>query len=555
MDIEASSRKWALKNRKDHGTAQAGALIGKVIGEVPDAKKDVAGLKAVLEKIAAEVNALSAEAVDAELSAFTFEAPKSEREGLPPLNIERVITRVAPNPSGFLHIGHAKNLILCDEYAKRYKGQLSLRLEDTDPKTKKPLPDAYTAIPEDAKWLGCIISRIVVQSERISIYYEHAEKLIQAGHAYVCSCIPEKLQKNRSDGVACGCRDQTPVQALREWKSMLLTTKEGKAVLRIKTDMSHPNASMRDWPAMRIVEEAHPRVGTIYRVWPLYNFAAAVDDHLMGITFVLRGKEHELNADKQQYIYDYFGWKAPLTLEYGLLHIEGAMAHKSDIIRGIKEGLYSGWDDVRLPTLRALRKRGLQPEALRRYMISLGVKPTDSTLDWDILYRNNRELLASAPHFYFVEEPVALDVKGLDAHVAAHGPQSKTLVLPLYPGAPDDQKRHLLVSSALLIAKKDAEENAGKVVRLKDLVNIDLSSNAVSPNQDHKGVQKIQWVSATGAVAVKVVREDGSEHVGRAEAGVGELKIGTVVQFERYGYARYDHDEKDGTKLFYYAHP
>ncbi len=550
MDIEHSARKWALKNRKDHGSAQAAALMGKVIGEVPEAKKDVVGLKAVLENVVAEVNALTDAQVELELSSFTFEPPKAEREGLPPLDLARVITRVAPNPSGFLHIGHAKNLILCDEYAKRYKGQLMLRLEDTDPKTKKPMPEAYTAIPEDAKWLGCVVSRIVIQSERVPIYYEHAEKLILAGHAYVCSCIPEKMQKNRAEALACGCRNQTPVQALREWKSMLLTTKEGKAVLRIKTDMAHPNASMRDWPAFRIVEDEHPHVGKKYRVWPLYNFAAAVDDHLTGITLVLRGKEHELNADKQQYIYDYFGWIAPLTLEYGLLHIEGAMAHKSDIIKGIKDGTYSGWDDVRLPTLRALRKRGLQPDAIRRYMIQLGIKPTDSTLDWTILYKYNRDLLSQAPHYFFVEDPVSLAINGLE---------EKTLELPLFPGASENdaaaqQKRQLPVSSKLFISKKDAEENVGKIVRLKDLVNIDLSSNAVSANQDHKGMAKIQWVPAPG-VNVKIVREDASVHVGLGEPALADLKAGTVVQFERYGYCRYDSDEKDGTKLFYYAHP
>ncbi|MBI2445266.1 glutamate--tRNA ligase [Candidatus Micrarchaeota archaeon] len=542
--VQASARKWALKNRKDHGTAQAAALMGKVIGEVPEAKSDIAALRAILSAVADEVNALPSETLDAELSVFTFEPPKSEREGLPKLDLQRLITRVAPNPSGYLHIGHAKNLILCDEYAKQYRGQLMLRLEDTDPKTKKPMPEAYTAIPEDAKWLGCTISRIVIQSERIPIYYEHAEKLIQAGHAYVCSCIPEKMQKNRADGVACGCRAQTPVQALREWKGMLLTTKEGKAVLRVKTDMAHPNASMRDWPAFRIVEDEHPRVGKKYRVWPLYNFAAAVDDHLTGITLVLRGKEHELNADKQQYVYDYFGWKAPLTLEYGLLHIEGAMAHKSDIIKGIKDGTYSGWDDVRLPTLRALRKRGLQPEAIRRYMIQLGIKPTDSQLDWTILYKYNREALPTAPHYYFVEDPVSLDVAGVE---------EKTLELPLFPGA-ETEKRRLPVSAKLFISKKDADENAGKVVRFKDLINVDLSKNTVAESQDHKGVAKIQWVPKEGAVQVKIVKDDGSEHKGVAEPAVAQLKAGTVVQFERYGYARYDSDLPDGMKLFYYAH-
>ena len=192
-----------------------------------------------------------------------------------------------------------------------------------------------------------------------------------------------------------------------------------------------------------------------------------------------------------------------------------------------------------------MRKRGLQPEAIRRYMIQLGIKPTDSTLDWTILYKYNREALPSAPHYYFVEDPVALPVAGLEA---------KTLELPLFPGAAEDQTRAIAVSSDVFISKKDAGENAGKVVRLKDLSNVDLSRNAVAENQDHKGVQKIQWVPQQGAVAVKIVKEDGTEHFGVAEPAVVQLKAGTVVQFERYGYARYDSDGHDGVKLFYFAH-
>ncbi|MBI4360780.1 glutamate--tRNA ligase [Candidatus Micrarchaeota archaeon] len=542
MNLETVARKWALKNRHDHGRAQASALVGKVIAEVPEAKNDVPGLKTLLEQACADVNALPDDEAQKELSQFEFQAPKSGREEkLPEVPISRVITRVAPNPSGFLHIGHAKNLVLCDEYAKKTHGQLMLRLEDTDPKTKKPMPEAYEAIPKDAAWLECRITKTVIQSERLPIYYEHAEKLIEMGHAYVCSCIPEKLQKNRAQAITCGCRSQTPAQALREFKDMHTRTKEGKAVLRIKTDMQHENASLRDWPAMRIVEGEHPRVGKKYRVWPLYNFAAAIDDHLMGINLVLRGKEHELNADKQRYIYDYFGWKAPYTLEYGMLHIEGAMAHKSDIIQGIKEGKYSGWDDVRLPTLLALRKRGIQPQAIRKYMIALGIKPRDSTLDWNILYTYNKEALQDAPHFFFVEDPVALET----------GLEEKTLQWPTHPGA--KQTRDVPVTPTLYIAKKDADTHTAKTIRLKDLCNVDLPSGNKSADQEHAGKPKIQWVASPG-VPVKVIEPDGSEHQGVAEPAVSSLKQGTTVQFERYGYARFDH-EQNGVKIFYFAHP
>lgn len=537
MDTRQIARKWALKNAADHGNAIPDALLGKVIGEAPETKKDVPALRSLLAEVSAEVNALSKEQLLSELAAFSFEE-KKQRDDLPPLDLKSVITRVAPNPSGYLHIGHAKNLVLCDEYAKRYDGKLILRLEDTDPKTKKPMPEAYTAIPEDAKWLGCSISRVVVQSERIPIYYEHAEKLIEAGHAYVCSCTPEKMQDNRAKGVACGCRAQTPVQAMREWKNMLLRVKEGKATLRIKTDMQHPNASIRDWPAMRVVEEEHPKTGKKYRVWPLYNFAAPLDDHLLGITLVLRGKEHELNAEKQKYVYDYFGWKEPRVMEYGLLHIEGAMSHKSEIMEGIKEGKFTGWDDYRLPTLRGLRKRGIQPGTIRKYMISLGVKPTDSTLDWDILFKLNRLELKDTDHYYFVTDPVRLDV----------GAGSKTIELQKNP----TEKRQVQTGPAAYICKSDAETFTGQTVRLKDWINADLPSGKASANQDHH-VPKIQWV-CDPVIEVKVYKPDGVVDSGIAENAVSQIKQGAVVQFERYGFCRYDREE-DGVKIFYFAHP
>ncbi|HLD76358.1 MAG TPA: glutamate--tRNA ligase family protein, partial [Candidatus Norongarragalinales archaeon] len=311
-----------------------------------------------------------------------------------------------------------------------------------------------------------------------------------------------------------------------------------KAVLRIKTDMSHPNASIRDWPAMRIVEEEHPRTGKKYRVWPLYNFAAPIDDHLLGITLVLRGKEHELNAEKQKYIYDDFAWKEPLVMEYGLLHIEGAMSHKSEIMEGIKAGKFTGWDDYRLPTLRGLKKRGIQPQAIRKYMISLGIKPTDSTLDWDILFKLNRLELKDADHFYFFPDPVRLEV----------GMAAGSLELQKNPS----QKRLIPIGPAAYISKTDAGLFGNQTVRLKDWTNVDLPSGKVSDNQNH-AVPKIQWV-CDPVIEAKIYKPDGSIEQGIAEKAVNELKDGAMVQFERYGFCRYD-GEKDGVKIFYFAHP
>jgi len=285
--LEKVIRKHALKNAFDYGKAQAGAVVAKTVAEAPEAKKDMKATMKLVAEIVAEVNKLPKKQVEAEVAEYEF-PEKKQREGLPDLDWvkpgEPVNTRIAPNPSGYAHMGHAKQAVLNDEYAKKYSGKFWLRFEDTDPRTKKPVPEFYKLIEEDLKWLGCDIYKTVKQSECMDSYYAYAEQLLKEGKAYVCVCPKEEMQDNRMKGKACACRKQTPAQALAEWRKMLDGTyKEEKAVARIKTSMEHPNSSIRDWVMFRIIDAAHPVTGTKYRVWPLYNFAAAVDDHEMQI--------------------------------------------------------------------------------------------------------------------------------------------------------------------------------------------------------------------------------------------------------------------------------
>ena len=394
-DIINVARKHALKNALDYGVAKAGPVISKVFAEIPDSKKDRAKTAELVNNIVEWVNKLSRSEVELEVSKYTF-PEKKQREGLPDLQWAtagmRVNTRFAPNPSGFLHIGHAKVAILCDEYAKKYSGKFYVRLEDTDPKTKKPILKAYTSIVEDVKWLGCNIAEVIRQSDRMELYYSYAEKLIESGMAYVCTCDKETMHSNRLSGIECECRSIDPEGNMKRWKKMMNGYKEGEAVLRLKTDMSHSNVSVRDWVMFRIIDEEHPLTKDKYRVWPLYNFAAAVDDHELEINLVIRGKEHEINQMKQEYVFKDFSWEKPHILEVGVLKVKGEMAHKSDIRKAIAEGRLSGWDDPRAPTIMGFRNRGIKPEAIRKYVIGSGIGKNDSYLDMQKLSAIGRSL-------------------------------------------------------------------------------------------------------------------------------------------------------------------
>lgn len=170
------------------------------------------------------------------------------------------------------------------------------------------------------------------------------------------------------------------------------TMEAGEAVLRVKTDIAHKNPAIRDWVAMRLVDENHPRLGTKYRIYPMMNFSVAVDDHLMGLTHVLRGKDHLANTEKQKYLYDHMGWDVPEYIHYGRLKMEDIALSTSKAMAGIEDGTYSGWDDPRLGTLRAIARRGIDPRTIYNLITEIGVKMADSAISWKKIYGLNRNL-------------------------------------------------------------------------------------------------------------------------------------------------------------------
>ncbi len=509
-------RKYTLQNAYEYGNAQAGNIVGKVIADYPECKKDMKNTMQLINKELNEINKMGKEDIENEMKKYEYVTEKKEREGLPKLDFaekgNKVNTRIAPNPGGILHLGHAKQIVLCDEYAKMYNGKFYIRLEDTDPKTKKPLQEAYEKIPQDIEWLNCKVEKTLKQSERMDIYYKYAEKLIEMDKAYICTCPHEDMKINREKGIACSCRQRTIKENLNEWEKMKTTYKNGEAILRIKTDIKHPNSSIRDWPAFRIITEEHPITKNKYRVWPLYNFSCAIDDHLLDITLVIRGKEHELNAIKQKYIYEYFGWEEPCFRESGILRLSNKFAHKSDIRNAIANGEISGWDDIQLPTLSALKRRGIQPEAIREYMINIGLKPTDSNLDWNILYKiNTKYIKEKAVNLIFIKNPKEIEI---------------------------DREKYF-------IENEDFENNKEKEVRMKNLMNakINIKSEKLEDKKSNE-IAVITWIKKNDSIDSILLTSDGERFNGKVEKTAENLNQEKIVHFEKIGFAKLDKKDK-----------
>ena len=576
-ELKEIIRKTALLNAVQHdGKAQAGPIMGKILGEKQELRTKTKELSALINQVLSEVNNLSADEQKRIVAENWPEALKKmkveEEKSVPPLpNVDayaQVVTRFSPNPDCVLHLGSARAIILSHEYARLYRGKFILRFEDTDPKIKKPRLEFYDFIRKDLAWLGCRIDEEYIQSDRIPIYYEYTSRLIRDGNAYVCTCIPDEFRKKALENNPCNCRNLPATEHLERWKRMLEGGyAEGEAVVRVKTDLTHPNPAVRDWPALRIIDTVkypHPRVGSKYRVWPLYNMAAGLDDHLLGITHIIRGKEHLTNKVRQEFMYKHLGWKYPEAIHYGRLKITGAFLSKSKIVAGIREGIYAGWDDPRLATFAALRRRGITPEAIKKMIIDVGPKTNDVTLSWETLYSYNRKILdPRTDRYFFVAEPFALKVRKI--------PKVFQAKLALHPETPNRGFREYTIELeegdcvvTFWIARNDVNKmEAGKVVRLMELFNIQVNAvygdsiDASFLSESYEEVRKdkiqlIHWIPMREAFPCKVVMPDASENEGFAESACKKLKPNDVIQFERFGFVRID--EVSPELKAYYTH-
>lgn len=537
----------ALQNAFEYdGKGAAGSVIGRIMSMRADLRQHGGQVSPLVAQSVQKANQLAQEqGLEHVESILASDAPhllegrqkQEKREGLPELkNVQakKIVLRFAPNPNGPLSFGHARGIVINGTYAKEHEGTLILRFDDTDTTVKPPTLSAYDLIPEEVEWLlGRPADRIVIASDRISHYYEHAEKMLNEGFGYVCKCSADAFREFRESKTNCPCRDKSVEDNIGDWSKMLDGTyKPGDAVVRVKTDMTLKNPALRDWPALRMQDtktNPHPRpsIGSNYKVWPLLDFQSAVEDYLQGVTHIIRGKDLMDSTRKQTLLYEHFGWTYPETIYWGRVKVhEWGGFSTSKMRASIENGEYQGWDDPRLPTIQGLQTRGIQAEALRNFWIELGVTQKDISVPLASLFSHNTKIIDDdAPRLSFVRNPIEIQIKGdVPSHVN----------LPVHPNHDDKGVRRIsLERSSVFIEQDDAVET----YRLKEFA--DLEENGVLGSVERTDKRPIiHWVSSTTSEESTLVIPDQEEMKfisGRVETN--NYPVGTILQLERIGYA------------------
>ena len=572
-DIRERARQAAEVNAlfnalKHEGNAQVGAIMGPLMGEHPDFREygdEIAGVVApVVERVndmeRVEKRERLGELAPDRLAELEREDEEDEHPlpDLPNAEAGDVRMRVAPNPNSPWHIGHARMVAVVGTYKERYDGEFICRFDDTDPETKRPDLDAYDAILEAIAYLGFEPDQVIRASDRVETYYEHARELIDAGGAYTCSCPGKEFSELKNAGKACPHREKAAATVHEEFSAMVEGEYDaGEMVLRVRTDIEHKNPALRDWVAFRVVDTPHPREAAAeYRCWPMLDFQSGVDDHLTGVTHIIRGIDLQDSAKRQAFVYDYFGWAYPEVVHWGHVEVDeyDVPPSSSTIVELIAQGELDGWDDPRAPTVASLRRRGIRGEAIVGAMVELGTSTSNVDLSMSSIYAHNRELVDDETNRAFlVRDDPERGGTALERQVVG-GPE--TGEPPVHPDHEERGTRSIPVESGVLVESADLP-GQGERVWLKGYGCVRHTRDAFEYTGEGIDVVRegevpvVHWVPADENVRTRLRTVDGDVD-GYAEPGVTEYGRDDLLQFERVGFVRVD--DPGGPLVTYFTH-
>ena len=559
MDISKDVIKaYALDNAIKHGgKANRGSVLSGLFAEGLK-KSEIKDISPTIEKIVSKVNSMSNDEQTKTFETIGSKISKRKiREGLKelPNAIDgNVVMRMAPFPSGPLHIGNVRTMILNDEYAKMYNGKLFMVMDDTIGSEKKQIePAAYKLIEDAVRWLDIKFDKIIYKSDRTAKYYPYAEEMLKKGYLYVCDCSRDVMHDLRVKGIECSCRVLPPEKQLERWQKMF-NAEEGSMVVRLKTSMQDPDPAFRDRVMFKISDRPHPRTGTKFRIYPSMEFSWAIDDHFLGSTHVLRGVDHYMSTRVQDFIRGIFGWENPESIYNGHFAIDGIKISKSGTTKKIKSGEYIGWNDPRTWSVQSLKDRGIRKEAIRDFVLSLGIRKTNITAPIESLYILNRKLLADVPRYFFVENPTKITISGCP-HLTA--------TIPFHPNGKLGNRQYNTTQD-FLIPKKDFDLMEDGNYRLMHLLNFKSDNidrmkprvfSFISDKPDNNLETKfIQWLPATpDNFDVDIMMPDGKIVKGKGELALEKLKVGDTIQFERFGFVKLNKKGKEKLE-FWFAH-
>ncbi|MEE4304970.1 MAG: glutamine--tRNA ligase/YqeY domain fusion protein [Wenzhouxiangella sp.] len=516
---------------------------------------------------------------------------------------DEIVTRFPPEPNGYLHLGHAKSIVLNFSLAEEFGGYTNLRFDDTNP--AKEEQRYVDAIKEDVAWLGFEWKNECYASDYFETLYEYALHLIDNGLAYIDGQDADAIREQRGTltepGTPSPDRERDPAESRDLFQRMRAGEfDDGAYVLRAKIDMAAPNINLRDPVIYRIRHKAHPRTGTEWCIYPSYDFAHGQSDAIEHITHSLCTLEFEDHRPLYDWLIEHLPVPArPHQIEFSRLNLDFTVLSKRRLTRLVDEGHVSGWDDPRMPTVAGIRRRGFTPDAIRNFCTEIGVTKSESIIPFGALERNLRDdLNARAPRRMAVLRPLKL--------VLTNFPEGETewVEAANHPQDPDMGTRKVALTRELFIEQDDFMEEApkkffrlkpGGEVRLRnafiiqcDEVVKDDAGNVVElhcsfdpdtrsgqPGADRKVKGTIHWVSAEHAVKAEVrlydrlfnvphpggdKHRDFVEHLNpdslevldnaRLEAGTENARPGEFFQFERLGYFVPDPDTTPERAVF-----
>ncbi|MGI0100865.1 MAG: glutamate--tRNA ligase [Candidatus Micrarchaeaceae archaeon] len=552
-------RKYALKNAMDYGNAKDENVLAKVARSVP--KDMMVELRAEVSKTVSEVNSLAGDELKRQYGAYSDEFAEAQERRAESTSKPRMVlegatkgdfaTRFAPEPSGYIHVGHASAAFLAQEFSRIYDGKLFLYFDDTNP--EKESQEFVDSIKSDMEWLGIGFDKEYYASDNMSTIYECARKLIESNKAYACECRADQIKEGRFNGKECVHRSTTPKENMDKFEKMLdKKYEEEKIVVRIKGDMSSKNTALRDPTILRVKNHRHYRQGDKYAVWPTYDFNTPINDSKNGVTDAIRTKEYELRGESYDMVLNYLGMRIPRMHLHGRIAIKGQPRQKREIRKLISDGYIKGYNDPRLVTIAALRRRGIQPEAIREFVLGFGTSLAESTVDIAPLLSYNRHIIdAEARRLYYVPAPIDIEIKNL---------VQKDIELKLHPSK-DLGSRKYSIQNRFYISGSDASMlKDGDVIRLKELFNVKVkwdydswTGEIVEPESE----RRLQWVCDGNYLKCKVLVPgevlDGEGNFNRSSLQVNEgyiesyaanLEKGDIIQMERFGFCILDDKDR-----------
>lgn len=454
---------------------------------------------------------------------------------------DKIIVRFPPEPSGYLHMGHVKALYINACVAKKYNGELKIRMDDTNPSLESE--EYENAILEDLKVLNINVDNITFASNYFDILIQYAEILIKDGHAYVDLNDSEKIKEDRKKGIDSIYRENNVDKNYEYWNDL----KKGNITgcLRIKTDMNHKNYAMRDFTLFRPININHFKTKDKYKVYPTYDFSCPIIDSIEGITHVFRSCEYNERDEQNELILNLLNLRKPNLYHYGKLLIENAELSKRKIKEGIIKGKYKGWDDPRLYTLRGLIKRGMCFEALEEIMKDTGYFLSDAEISEIKIWSINKKYIDKISTRYMAINKknttlIHINMKNEDYFDFNYVKEVDKFVRNENLG-----KRKLFFSKDILLDKEDIKLlTNNEEITLLNFMNVTYSNNIYMSNTNgsYKTTKnKLVWVpyDEKKTVNLKIVsyqnnKENIEEYYG--EYDMKNIKIGDYIQIIKKNY-------------------